>query len=70
MAQTDATLLSLYQDALAAISYGRSYTINGRTLTRENLRDVRETIDWLERRIARSSSKTGGAGVVSFGDAV
>lgn len=69
MAQTDAALLSAYQDALLAIAQGRSYTINGRTLTRENAREVRETIDWLERRIARSTNKTGGAGLISFGGA-
>jgi len=69
MAQTDAVLLGLYQDAAAAISRSKSYTINGRTLTRANLKDVRDMIDWLESRIERASDNTASTGLVSFGDA-
>ena len=69
MAQTDAVLLGLYQDAAAAIALGQSYEIAGRSLTRANLREVREMIDWLEIRIERAGDTTGGVGLISMGDA-
>jgi hypothetical protein len=48
---TDAELLALYREALAALSQNKSYTIRGKSLTRTDLPQVREMIDWLERRV-------------------
>lgn len=53
---TDAELLDLYRDAFANISQGKSYTIGTRQLTRQDLPEVRETIEWLESRIDASTS--------------
>jgi len=66
MALSDSSLLDLYKEALEAIATGQSYQIRGRTMTRANLREVRETIDWLERRVSRGSDATGGVDLVTF----
>lgn len=65
---TDAELLTAYKRAAMAIATGQSYEINGRSLTRANLKDVQGMIEWLEGRIARASDQTGGFGHVSFGN--
>lgn len=64
----DQASLTKYRAALDAIATGQSYEINGRSMTRANLREVRETIEWLEQRIARATDQTGGFHVASFGD--
>lgn len=68
MALTNSALLTLYKEALEAIATGQSYTIGGRSLSRANIREVRETIEWLERRIRRATSRTGDCDVVKFGN--
>ena len=65
---TDAELLTAYKRAALAIATGQSYEINGRSLTRANLKDVRSMIEWLEDRIGRATDQTGGFHVASFGD--
>lgn len=69
---TDEDLLVLYRAALAAVATGKEYTIggrNGRTLTREDAKEIRETISWLEQRITNASGgDTGGVALVQFGD--
>jgi len=55
------TKLALYQAAETAILDGaQSYTINGRSLTRADLKTITEQIEALEARIARLS-RSGGA---------
>lgn len=61
-------MLTLYNEALQAVATGQSYEINGRQLTRANLKEIRETIVWLEDRIAKASDQTGGFGLARFGD--
>jgi len=68
MALSNAALLTLYLEALEAIATGQSYTIGGRQLSRANIREVRETIEWLERRIRRDTSRTGDCDVIRFGN--
>jgi hypothetical protein len=63
---TDAQLLVLYNEALQAIATGQSYRIGTRNLSRADLKDVRETIEWLDRRINAASDKVGGLGVIKF----
>jgi hypothetical protein len=53
---TDAELLALYREALAAIATGQSYTIRGKALTRADLSEVREMIAWLEKRVAATTT--------------
>lgn len=67
-AMTDSELLTLYNEALQAIATGQSYEINGRRMTRADLREVRETIDWLDKRIrgAASTPATQGFGLATF----
>jgi UDP-N-acetyl-D-mannosaminuronic acid transferase (WecB/TagA/CpsF family) len=57
---TDAQLLALYRDALAKIATGQSYSINGRSLTHANLKEVRDMIDWLEARVQTATDGVGG----------
>lgn len=56
--------LADWEAALAAAQRGKSYTIEGRSLTRQDLGDIRETIDWLEAKVARlTRAAQGGTGV-------
>lgn len=52
--------LAGWQRALTAVQSGASYTIggvrNGRTLERADLKEIRETIDWLEAKLAQAQS--------------
>jgi hypothetical protein len=52
---TDQELLDSYRTAMLTVASGASYTINGRTLTRQNLKEIRETITWLEQRLGDDS---------------
>jgi hypothetical protein len=61
------SLLTKYTTCLEAISLGQSYEINGRQMTRANLREVRDTIDWLEKKIDNASDASGGFDLVSIG---
>ena len=51
---TDAELLALVKEAIAVVTkYGKSYVIGGRTFTRENISDLYDLLNELERRISR-----------------
>ena len=59
--------LSEWESALSALATGKSYQIGTRQLTRANAKEVRDTIDWLERKIARAgASQTGNLGHIVF----
>lgn len=49
---------------MGALARGQSYTLNGRTLTRQDLKQVRETIEWLEERIQAASGDGSSGGMV------
>lgn len=54
----DRELLALYRGYLESIARtGRAVTADGRSLTNENSAEVRQTIEWLEGRIARASRR-------------
>jgi hypothetical protein len=54
---TDAELLALLREGVAQIAAtGQSYSIAGRTYTAAQLPQMRDTIDWLESRLAAESS--------------
>ncbi len=69
---TDAQLLAFYRKALVSIAEGgQAVGMTGNQLTRANLKDVRETIEWLEQRVADASSgSSGGIGLAGFGERV
>lgn len=50
--------LENFRKALNAVSKNQNYSVAGRTYSRANLREIRETIDWLEKKIDRQ--KRGG----------
>lgn len=54
-------ILANYLSAQAAISSGQSYTIDGRSLTRANLKDVEASIQYWRGQVTRLCL-TGGAG--------
>lgn len=64
---TDAELLTLYRAALAAVATGQSYSIGGRSLTRADLKSIREMVEWLEQR-TNSEDNGGNIALVRFGD--
>lgn len=63
---TDAQLIVEYRAALAAVATNQSYSMAGRTYTRANLKEIRDTIDWLERKISSTNDTTGGLLYVRF----
>lgn len=48
--------LDLYLAAEAKVLAGQSYSIGGRSLTRANLKEIREGIDYWESKIQQLSS--------------
>lgn len=61
---TDAQLLALYRDCMAKIALGQSYSMNGRTMSRADLKEVREMIEWLEERVETDAAGEEGGGSV------
>ena len=55
--------LRLWLDAERAVATGQSYKIGTRSLTRANLADIRESIQFWRREIARLEAKHTGARV-------
>lgn len=53
--------LAEWKAAYRAASHGKSYTIAGRTLTRQDIGDIRDQLDYLQRQL---NSLTRGAGPV------
>lgn len=58
------TALAAWDAALVAASRNQSYSIEGRSLTRADVDEIRQTIDWLEARIARLRRAATGRGGV------
>lgn len=62
LAQAEAKL-TLWMDAEDRVASGQSYTINGRSLTRANLKEIRETITYwnsMVQRLTRGGVRVGG----------
>lgn len=57
---TDADLLVLWRNALASVATGQSYSIGGRSLTRADVKECRDMIQWLESRIDAAANSDGG----------
>lgn len=53
--------LAEWKAAYRAASHGKSYTVGERTLTRQDIGDIRDQLDYLQRRL---DSLTRGAGPV------
>lgn len=50
--------LDLWKKALNACATGKSYTIGDRSLTRQDLPEIRNTIEWLESRKKKLMGRT------------
>ena len=53
-------LISSWKAAYKAASSGQSYTIDGRTLTRQNVSEIRAQLSYLERQLDALSGKGSG----------
>lgn len=53
--------LTLWLEAEGKIAAGQSYQLDGRQLTRANLRDVRAQIDYWESKVKRLTAQAAGA---------
>ncbi len=69
--------LQIAKDALTAwikadlsVANGQSYSMNGRTLTLANIREIREQVHYWERRVAAflSSKQSSSISLASFND--
>lgn len=59
---TDAELLEIARGMLAQVMlYGHAYDIEGKRVDRSSLKDLRETITWLEARVAAENTIAGNA---------
>lgn len=56
--------LAIYEAALDTVAAGRAYSIesggSSRSLTRQDLDEIRKTIDWLEGKITKLQATAGG----------
>lgn len=52
-------LIALWKAAYKAASAGQSYTIDGRTLTRQNVSEIRAQLSYLERQLDALNSGSG-----------
>lgn len=46
-----------WKKALSSCATGKSYTIDGRSLTRQDLPEIRKQLAWFERQLARVNGK-------------
>jgi hypothetical protein len=60
---SDQQLLDLYRNAMGAIAEGQSYSINGRTMTRADLKTVWTMVLALEQRVAQAAGDQTGTGL-------
>lgn len=54
--------LNTYYEAELAVLSGQSYSIGSRTLTRANLKDIKDTIQYLEKLVDELESAAAGKG--------
>jgi hypothetical protein len=52
--------LALWQEGLAKLSTAQEVEIMGKRITRADLKEVRATIDWLEKKVENEESSTAG----------
>lgn len=64
------TALDAWIAADLAVAKGQSYSMNGRSLTLANAKEIREQIQYWERRVAAltGGSSQGGAALADFSD--
>lgn len=60
------SLRTKYLAALGAIAINQTYTLNGKSLSRANLSDVRDTVGMLNAAIDDANGDTSSAVVVGF----
>jgi len=57
-------ILAAYQSALLALATAQSYTVLGKTVTKADLPEIRNTISWLEQKIQNEKSPDDALGIV------
>lgn len=70
---TDAEMLILVRNALVQLTISQATTINGRSITRAQIPQLKELHQWLEQRIqddANSSQAGGNIALAQFGEPV
>lgn len=50
--------IAIWKKALAACATGKSYTIDGRTLTRQDIPAIRSHLDWLADMLAAAENRS------------
>lgn len=66
---TATEMLALYIDAEKKVLTGKTFTLNGRSLTRENLAEIRlGRTEWQTRVNAEDSTSQGGSSLYSLVD--
>jgi hypothetical protein len=53
------TQMAAYKAALMALSVNKEYTVDGKTITRSDLPEIRKTLDWLHIQKQELLSATG-----------
>lgn len=66
---TDAQIVKMLKAAVVAVSTGQSVTVMGRTVSRANLAELRETLEFFENRV-NAAEEGGGTALVQFGERV
>ncbi len=56
--------ITAYKAALKAVSLGKEYTVEGKSLTRADLPEIRTTLEWLDSQRQGVSSGSGGSRMV------
>lgn len=54
------TRLTDWLEADAAVARNQSYAINGRTLTRANAKEIRDNIDYWDRKVSEIGARAAG----------
>ena len=53
----------LWSDAEIKVSAGQAYSIGGRSLTRANLKEIRDTLEYLDKRINSLTARAARGGI-------
>lgn len=69
MAASLSTIRDNLLDAINRVTFGQSYSIDGRTVTRANLDELLDALAKIDARIRRTSDETAGVRHAEFNDA-
>lgn len=64
---SDANIVKMLKQAIIAVSTGQTVMMNGHTVSRANLKDLRETLAFFEER-ANAEDDSGGIALAQYGE--